>query len=186
MAEQATEILQESKTENNTTTIATGATHQPDIETARTEIARPEVIVAQTNENEIITSSTTLTAWQQRANELADHAVQHLSNRLDCMGGYRLNNDNEMKGTCVTLRGENEVELRNDLTRRLRLHFRGANVGGIYTQSRPVDGEPWTTKIACIDLDLKDDYPEKEKRRERNLFYAETLQSRLAKTGIPV
>jgi hypothetical protein len=121
-----------------------------------------------------------MNAWQLRAAELADHAIEHLSNRNDAMGAYG------SKGAfCRMITAEITEARQDELFRRLKSHFLAKTLGGLYPQSVPDADGNWFARFGCIDLDLKSDHPNREYRRSRNYEYAVSMVRSLESLGIP-
>jgi len=119
------------------------------------------------------------TAWQQKARELADHAIHNLSNRDDAMGAYGSNG-----AYCHKITDDIPEARQNEILRRLTEHFRGKTIGGLYPQSAPDADGLWYARFGCIDLDLKQDHPRKEFRQKRNHNYAMHIMRKLELVGI--
>ena len=100
-----------------------------------------------------------MNAWQSRAAELADHAIQHLSNRDDAMGAY-----GTQGAFCRKITDKIPEARQNELLRRLKSHFLARTLGGVYPQSALDADENWFARFGCIDVDLKSDHPNKEHR----------------------
>ena len=112
--------------------------------------------------------------WQSRASELADHAIHNLSNRDDAMGAY-----GSSGAYCHKITDDIPEARENEILRRLKSHFNGRTIGGLYPQSKPDESGQWVARFGCIDLDLKQDHPRKEFRRLRNIDYALHIMRKL-------
>ena len=119
------------------------------------------------------------TPWQDQAKKLAEHAVRHLLNRNDGMGAYGDSGPYTRKITHDISEARTE-----EIQRLLVSHFEGRKIGGIHPNSAPDADGKWYARFGCIDLDLKEDHPYKEIRRQRNHAFAVMVQQRLAELGI--
>lgn len=118
--------------------------------------------------------------WKSAATELADHALRHLSNRDDAMGAYGANGP-----FCHKIAADEPEAKKNELLLRLKSHFRGQTIGGLYPNSAPNESGRWYARFGCIDIDLKPDHPKQEWRRQRNHDYALLLLGKLESSDIP-